>query len=154
MGLDFDFSKLDPQDVLDIAIYIEREAEENYEQLVSWFENESAESAAFFRRMAALEGRHREQLEAQRSELFGDAPVQQKDAGPWEVEVPDYAAIGSSVTLREALEIAHKAETAAHDYYAAAMEYAADPKVEELFDGLRRSEREHQRLLEVELEKL
>ena len=32
MGVDFDFSMLDAMDILDLAIYVEKEAEGGYEQ--------------------------------------------------------------------------------------------------------------------------
>ena len=38
MGLDMDFSKLKPQDVLDLAIFAEEEAYEQYEYLASAME--------------------------------------------------------------------------------------------------------------------
>ena len=36
--IEFDFSKLAPRDVLDLAIYVEEEAEGHYEQMTGWMD--------------------------------------------------------------------------------------------------------------------
>ena len=65
MGLQVDFSRLDAQDVLDIAIQVEQEAEDNYEQLATWLAADgNDETARFFKKMAGFEAKHREQLAA------------------------------------------------------------------------------------------
>ncbi len=156
MGLAVDFSKLDAMDFLDLAIEVEREAEEHYEQLVEWM-TAAAEPAvvAFFTAMAGREARHKEQLIAQRRELYGDRPAQHGIGGvPWEVEAPDFAAVRDDMTLRQALEMSLAMETRAHDYYAEAKEYARDAKLEALLEGFRLAEQEHQRLVKAELARL
>jgi len=45
------------------------------------------------------------------------------------------------------------AETRAHDFYAGALDYASDEKVAELFEGLRKAEEDHQRMLREEMAK-
>jgi rubrerythrin len=148
MGLDLDFSKLDERDVLDIAVQVEEEAEDNYEQLASWTEADgTAETADFFRRMAGLERRHREQLISRRNELFPDAPERQTRRGVWEVEQPDWDAIGPGLTLEAAFDLAMEAERQAGEYYGSAIEFAHEPRVQELFEVLRRAEEEHLRML-------
>ena len=155
MGLDIDFSMLDGQDVLDIAIQVEQEAQDNYEQLSIWMTSDgNVDAAAFFGKMAEREARHRQQLEVQRNELFGDAPPRHTNAAVWEVEQPDYEAMGRAVTLEQAIELAMDAERRAGEYYAGALEYVSDPKVADLFDGLRRSEEEHLRLLREQRSRL
>jgi rubrerythrin len=150
MGLDMDFSKLRPQDALDLAMYAEREAEENYEHLAGVMDRESnPEAASFFRRMAGWERRHHDQIARRREELFGDTPPTLVDVTFWEIEIADVGA--HSPSLAEALKIALAAEVNAHDYYAEAIEQLTDPAVETLFEELRKAELEHQRLLREEM---
>jgi rubrerythrin len=150
MGLDMDFSKLRPQDALDLAMYAEREAEENYEHLASVMDRESnPDAAAFFRRMAGWERRHHDQIERRRQQLFGDAPATLTDVTFWEIEIAEVGK--SSPSLPEALRAALAAEVNAHDYYAGAIEQLTEPAVESLFEELRQAELEHQRLLREEM---
>jgi rubrerythrin len=155
MVLDLDFSKLDAMDALDLAVFVEAEAAEAYEQLAGFMDAQGEGDAAdFFRRMIRLERLHGEQVAALRRELFGDTPARYTHNIAWEVEVPDVDSLGATVDLRRAYEIALGAETRAHDFYAGAVEYARNDKVEELLDGLRKAELEHQRILREEMAKL
>lgn len=154
MGLHVDFSRLDAQDVLDIAIQVEQEAEDNYEQLASWLAADGNNAAAdFFKKMAGFEAKHRQQLGQRRQQLFGDAASRHSDRAVWEVEQPDYASIGRALTLEQAFELAMDAERRAGAYYGEAVEYASDPAVIDLFEGLKRAEMEHLRLLEEQRER-
>ena len=156
MGLQVDFSQFDARDFLDVAIEVEREAGEHYEQLAAWMRDSAApEVLAFFHAMVGREHRHREQLEAQRRELFGEAPPRHDVVSvPWEVETPDYEAVGATLDLRGALEMALAMETRAHDYYAEAADYAQDQRVAELLEGFRLAEAEHQRLVREQLARI
>lgn len=155
MGLTMDFSKLQPQDALDLAIFAENEAQEYYEQLATWTEaNGKAEVAQFFRKMAWWEQRHGEQIARLRELLFHGAPGSLANRAAWRVEVPDLTGANLSVTLLQALHVALEAEVRAHDYYAAALEQHIDPRLEDLFEGLRQAELEHQRLIKAEIARL
>ena len=152
MALEVDFSRMDGQDALDIAIVIEDEAQLAYEHLADWVAGDgNPEAAEFFKRMAVREKRHKEEVTARRTDLFGDVPPRHDEAAPWEAEVPDYESLGRKVTLEEAFNVAMGAETRAHDFYAEALEYIEEPKVAELFDWLRKAELEHQRMLTEEM---
>jgi rubrerythrin len=151
MGVEFDFSKLDGMDVLDLACFIEREAAETYLHLASWAERNSPEAAEFFQRMARLEGQHDSQIEQRRRALFGDQPSRYIDSAPWEVEVPDYDKVGESFTLEQAYALALGAEERAESYFQQAVEYISDRQTVEILEGLAEEEREHQRLLKVEM---
>jgi len=154
MVLEIDFSRLDPQDVLDVAIQVEEEAEENYEQLSSWMRADgNDEVARFFTKMAGLERLHRSQITARRQELFGDAPPHHSSRAVWEVEQPEYGDIESEMSLEKAFDLAMDAERRAGEYYANALDYASDPQVITLFQGLRDSEADHLRLLQEQREK-
>lgn len=155
MGLTLDFSKLDAMDALDIAVFVEAEAADAYEQLAGFMDAKGeAEAADFFRRMIRLEQLHGVQVAALRRDLYGDAPARYTHNIAWEVEAPDFDRVGPSLDLRQAYEIALGAETRAHDFYAGAVEYARDDRVEELLEGLRKAELEHQRILREEMAKL
>jgi rubrerythrin len=67
--------------------------------------------------------------------------------------MPDVYKIPDDVNLEKAFQVAMEAETRAHDFYAGALEYVTDEKVEELFEGLRQAEADHQRLLEEEMQR-
>lgn len=155
MGLSLDFSKLKPHDVLDLAIFAEQEAQDNYEQLATILRSRHADHAAdFFLRMAGLEKLHHDQLATRRNQLFPDAVPNIADRWFWGIEAPDYAAVGPTITVRAAYEFALESEKRAHDYYAEAKSYVLDDSMVELFEELRVAEADHQRLLGDELARL
>jgi len=148
MALQVDFSRLDEQDVLDLAIQVEQEAEDGYLQLADWVGSDgNREASEFFVRMAGFEARHRQQLVSRRQELFGDAPPRHSDKAAWEVEQPDWDAIGRSLDLEQAFELGMEAERRAGEYYSEALSYASDPDVIELFKSLAKAEEDHLRML-------
>lgn len=151
MGVDFDFSRLDAMDVLDLASFIEQEAVENYEQLASWAEKDNPRAAEFFLRMARLEGQHDGRIEERRRALFGDQPPRYTDSVPWEVEVPDYEKVGPSLTLEQAYALALGAEERAEAYFRQAMDFISDPQTVGVLASLADEELEHQRLLKAEM---
>jgi rubrerythrin len=149
MALQVDFSRLDEQDVLDLAIQVEQEAEDNYRELASWVASDgNQEAAEFFERMATFEAKHRQQLAGRRQELFGDAPPRHSAKAAWEVEQPDYHRIGRAVDLARAFELGMEAERRAGEYYNEALAYASDPKVAGLFRALAKAEEDHLRMLQ------
>jgi rubrerythrin len=153
MTIELDFSKLRGPDVLDMAIAIENEAQLYYEQLADWTGNDKPEVADFFKRMAVREKRHHDQIVDQRERLYPDAKKSHADAVSWAVEAPDYDAVPNDVTLKQAFDVAMDAETRAHDFYAGAIEFAADDQIADLFEGLRKAEADHQRMLRDEMAK-
>ncbi len=155
MGLSLDFSKLKPHDILDLAIFAEQEAQDNYEQLATILRSRHNHHAAdLFLRIAGLEKLHHDQLVARRTELFQDVAANLADRWFWGIEAPDYAAAGDTITVRAAYEFALESEVRAHDYYAEAKSWVTDERAVQLFEDLRIAEAEHQRLLQNELAKL
>lgn len=151
MVLEPDFSRLDAQDVLDIAVVVEDEAMLAYEHLAAWVAGDgNVEAAEFFTRMAALEKRHKDAIMARRELLFGDAPPRHDESAPWQAEVPDYEALGREVSLEDAYQVAMDAETTAFDFYSEALEYVDEPQIVELFEWLKKAEVEHKRLITEE----
>ena len=75
MSQDIDFSALNLRDTLDLAIAIEEEAKERYDEFAEQLDaHHSPEVAKFFRFMADNEVKHAEVLAAQRSELLVASP--------------------------------------------------------------------------------
>jgi len=154
MGMDFDFSMLDAMDILDLAIYVEQEAEDNYDQLAAWSRHDNPEATAFFEKMAGWEKLHGSQVTEKRKELFGDTPPKYSSNVAWEVEVPDFDKIGDDLTLEQALEIAYDAETRAREYYEGVMEYISDEETLALVEDLRDAEIKHQKLVKEQMDQL
>jgi rubrerythrin len=155
MGMDFDFSKLQPMDILDLAIFVEEEAEAHYEQLAAWAKGRSdARVVEFLTKMAEREALHREQIRELRQRTFGESAPNFTKNVAWEVESPDYEKVPSDMDIREALELARQAEIRAHDYYQGAQEYFTDEESVELLESLRLAELEHRRLLEKEIARI
>jgi rubrerythrin len=151
MGLDMDFSKLKPHDVLDLAIYAEEEAEEQYQHFAALMETaHNAELAEFFEKMAGREKRHRDQLAERRQALYPNAKPNLANRAVWGIEAPYRAKAEASMPLREAFKLALDSEKRAQEYYATALQQPLERTVAELFDSLRLAEVEHQRMLEAE----
>jgi len=155
MGLSLDFSKLQPHDVLDLAIFAESEARDNYDQLSTILRSRGNDHAAdFFHRMAGLEKLHHDQLRARRDELFPGVAPNLADRWFWGIESLDYAAVGQTVTVREAYAFALDSEERAYDYYTQALDFVTGDALTALFEELREAEAQHQRLLRGELARL
>ena len=153
MTIQVDFSKLKANDALDMAIAIEDEGSYYYEQLADWIGDNNPEVSDFFRRMSVRERRHHDQVVALREKLFAGKPSSHAEKVSWGVEAPDFESVPNDVTLRQAFDVAMESETRAHDFYASAIEYAADEQIADLFEGLRQSEADHQRMLREEMAK-
>ncbi len=150
-----EFSHLTLQDALDLAILIEEEAQDRYEELAEQMETYyTPEAAAFFRFMASNEKRHGTELMTRRRARFGDIPAAVDRDMFWEVEAPSYEMARAFMSARQALEVALTSEAKAHDYFAGALPHLKDPEVKALFEELRREEIEHQALVKAEMDKL
>lgn len=151
MALEMDFSKLKPQDVLDVATFAEEEAEEQYDRLAAAMDaGHNREVAEFFRKMAGREKRHREQVSERRQALYGDAKPNLANRAVWAVEAPYDVKVDASMSIGDAFTLGMASEQRAHDFYAGALEYLVEPTVADLFESLRQAELEHKRMLEVE----
>ena len=140
--LGIDFAALSLKDALDLAILIEEEARERYEDFTDQMVlHHTPDAARFFRFMAGNEEKHRAELTARRKELFGSEP--------------------SRVTRGMLFVVAHRvrapkavrAEKKAWQFFAEATPRVADLRVQALFAELRDEEVHHQKLVLAELEK-
>jgi rubrerythrin len=150
-----ELARLDLQDALDLAIFVEDEAKERYDELAAQMEtHHTAEAAAFFHFMSANEAKHGEDLAARRRQLFGDAPARVDRSMIWDIEAPEYENVHAFMTLREALSVAMAAETKAHKFFTDALALPVSDPVRTLFLELQEEEVHHQALVGRELAKL
>jgi erythrin-vacuolar iron transport family protein len=149
MTFELDFSTLTLQDALDVAVLIEKEAEERYTlfaaQLVKRYRGDAAD---FFTMMARNEQLHGVELAQRRQALFGDAPsrITENMIG-YDIEAPEFEKPRRYMSVRHALEIAMESEIKAYNFYAQALPGIQDASVRKLIEELRDEEVEHQRLL-------
>jgi erythrin-vacuolar iron transport family protein len=149
------FSNLTFKDALDLAVLIEEEAKERYEEFADQMEtHHTPEAARFFRFMARNEEKHRAELAFRRGEIFAEAPRSVTRAMIFDVEAPDYDEARAFMTARDALESALRSEEKAHAFFIAALPQVFDTQVRVLFQELRDEEVEHQDLVRLELSKL
>ena len=150
-----DLAQLDLKDALDLAVLIEEEARERYEEFAEQMDvHHTPEAAVFFRFMAGNEEKHRAELWHRRRELYRDDPVAVKRSMLFDVEAPEYDEVRAFMTARQALEAALRAEEKAHAFFVAALPSLADPLVRSLFQELRDEEILHQELVRRRLAEL
>lgn len=150
-----DFAAIGLMDALDLAILVEEEAQQRYEEFTHQMQqHHTPEAAEFFRFMAGNEAKHGAELHERRAKLFGEAPARVKRSMLWDVEAPDYDAPRAFMTPREAMRVALEAERKAHAFFAEALPHLGDEEVRALFAELRDEEVQHQQLVEKELAKL
>ena len=150
-----DFAVLTLKDALDLAVLIEEEARDRYEELAAQLVlHRTPGAAAFFAKMVRIEELHRKQLLEARTKSFGDQPVTVRREMIFDVEAPDYDEVRSDMTTREALETALRSEQKAHRFFVSVLSHVQNPEVRKLFEELRDEEVEHQELVKKELSRL
>jgi rubrerythrin len=150
-----DFASLSLMDALDLAILVEDEAQERYEEFAAQMDqHRTPDAAKFFRYMVENEAKHGRELAARRVQRFGDAPRVVTRAMIFDIEAPDYDAARAFMTPRKAMEAALASEIKAHAFFVAALPALKDLEVRALFEELRNEEIEHQHLVKIELAKL
>ncbi len=150
-----DFRSLDLQDALDLALSIEEEAKERYEQFAKITGGRyPGDAADMFRQMAGYEAKHCGALDERRRTLFGAAPRRITVEAIDDVEAPDRGAPRTFMSARQAVEVALRAEMKAHDFYDEALPHVSDPAVRKLFEELRDEEKRHVVLVGAWLQKL
>ena len=142
-------------DALDLAILVEQETRERYEEFAAQMEqHRTPEAARFFQYMVENETKHGEELAARRTGLFGDAPRTVAPSMLFEVEAPGYDEVRAFMTPRRAMEAALDAELKAEAFFEGVLPSVQDAEVRALFEELRGEERQHQALVLAELAKL
>jgi len=152
---DIDFSKLSLRDALDLAILIEDEAKERYEEFANQMDvHHTPDAARFFRFMAANEAKHGNQLAERRKSLFAASPRIVDRSMLFDVEAPDYDEARAFMTPRQAMQAALRSEEKAFAFFEAALPQVRDADVRALFGELKEEEVVHQNLVRGELAKL
>ena len=83
MAARIDFASLSLMDALDLAVLIEEEAKERYEDFAAQMDqHRTPDAARFFRLMAVNEAKHGQELATRRSQLFGEAARAVTRQGP------------------------------------------------------------------------
>jgi rubrerythrin len=150
-----DFASLSLQDALDLAILIEEEAKERYEEFADNLTvHHTPDAAHFFTTMAGNEAKHGADLLMRRQAIFGDAPTRVSRAVLWDVEAPDFDQSRMFMSARQAMEVALASEVKAYDFFDAALDYINNPDVRVLFEELRAEEIEHQELVKAVMGRL
>ena len=151
----FDGSRLSLKDALDLAILIEDEARERYEEFTRLLtRHRTLDAAGFFRFMADTETRHGDELRARRRKLFGDAPCAVAPTRLEGSEAPERGEARATMTAREALEVALRAEQRAQGFFRSALRHIHNGRVRTLFLELRDEEVHHEELVRRELARL
>lgn len=154
MTLKLDVSKLNLQDALDLAVLIEKEAEERYVFFVGQLgERYRGDAADFFGMMARNEHRHGTEIAEKRLALFGNAASRVTADMVEDIEAPDMGKPRAFMSPRHALEVAMESEVKAYDFFDQALPAIKDPEVRKLFEELREEEAEHQELLKQQMAK-
>ncbi|MBF0244054.1 MAG: ferritin family protein [Planctomycetes bacterium] len=152
---DFNFASLSLRDALDMALLIEEEAQQRYEEFAGQMEtHRSPEAGRFFRAMSKNEAKHGKDLKMRREKLFPEEPHQVNSSLLWDVEAPEYDKARAFMSVRQCMELALQCEIKAHDFFSAALEHIENPEVKQLFSELRDEEAEHQELVQKELDAL
>jgi rubrerythrin len=151
-----DFTTLGMQDALDLAIAIEEEAKERYDDFVRQVGGGRyvGDAADMFRTMAVYEARHGAALSMRRRELFGDAPRRVTKEALDDVEAPDRGKPRVFMSARQAMEVALSSEQKAWEFFDGALRHVRDPSVRSLFEQLRGEEEQHIQLVKQRLERL
>jgi len=150
-----DFRTLTLQDALDLALSIEEEAKERYEQFAKITGGRyEGDAADMFRQMAGYEAKHWAELDRKRREMFGDAPRRITPDQLDDAEAPDRGQPRTFMSARQALDVALRAEMKAYDFFDEALKEVKDPAVRSLFEELREEEKQHVKLVGARLTKL
>lgn len=150
-----DFATISMRDALDLAVLIEEEARDRYEELAAQLIlHRTPGAAGFFTKMMRVEEIHRKQLAEQRARNFGNAPSAVTREMIYDVEAPDFDEVRMNMTHRDALEVALRSEIKAHHFFTTALQHVSSAEVKKLFEHLCEEEVEHQNLVKQEIAKL
>ncbi len=148
------FAQLTLRDALDLAVLIEEEARDRYEEFADQMDLHSTpEAARFFRFMAENEEKHRATLAAKRRESYREEPSSVTRSMIFDVEAPDYDEVRAFMTERDALAAALGAEEKAYAFFESALPSISDEGVRALFTELRDEEEEHQDMVKQQIAK-
>ena len=155
MAHDIDFGSLSLRDTLDLAVSVEQEAKQRYDEFAEQMDTHHTQDAAdFFRFMAGNEIKHAARLAAKRRALFGDEPNTADTSLLYDIEAPEFDAARAFMSVRAALDVAMQAEVKAYEFYDGALPQVTDAEVKELFVELRDEESRHQEMIRQTMAKV
>jgi rubrerythrin len=147
-----DYASLSLMDALDLAILVEEEARERYEEFARIVGGRyKGDAADMFRLMASYEQKHGSELAARRTQLFGDAPRNLTRDALYEIEAPDRNKPRVFMSARQAMEVALDSEEKAGAFFQEAAKHVQNAEVKKLFEELHQEELQHQRLVRERL---
>jgi rubrerythrin len=150
-----DFKKLDMMDALDLAILIEEEAAERYQEFANELGHRyEGDAADFFTKMVGNEIKHRDQLKSRREKLFANKPTKMEASMIWDVEAPAPGKPRAYMSVRQSIEVAIESEIKAFDFFNQALKNIGNSEIKALFTELRDEEAEHKATLEKFLTEL
>lgn len=150
-----DFRQISLCDAVDLAILVEEEAKDRYQELVDQMKlHHNEEVTRFFERMVQTELGHENILTSRRRTLFRDQPRKVTREMIFDVEAPAYDDARATMTVRQALGMACTAEKKARAFFDRALADIRDPEVCDFFTQLRDEEIQHLRLVEAQITKL
>jgi erythrin-vacuolar iron transport family protein len=150
-----DYRNLSLGDALELAILVEEESKERYEELALQMRQfHTPEAAALFEQMARNEQAHLASLLARRNQPgFETHRVSVSRAMLFDVEAPEYSEARAFMTRRDALLVALRSEKKAHEFFLELSKRTEEIAIRELFAGLASEELTHQAMLRAELER-
>jgi len=149
-----DFAALSLCDALDLAVLVEEEARERYEDLARLMDREETRDvASFFHTMIQIEATHEHRLGLRRRKLFPAEPARVRREHVFGGEAAVLERAHAGITARQALQLALEAERRALSFFEEAMAFAIDPEILAIFRELRGDEVLHQRLVLEQLAK-
>jgi rubrerythrin len=150
-----DLSTLTLLEALDLAVLIEVEARDRYQEFADQLStHHTPDAAAFFLKMARVEELHRVALVERRQDLFGAAPSTVSGQQIFDIEAPEYDEARASMSVHEALQTSLRSEVKAFEFFDGALRHLTDPAAAALFRELRDEELDHQRLVQLEIQRL
>jgi erythrin-vacuolar iron transport family protein len=150
-----DITRLSLQDALDLAILMEDEARERYQEFSRIVGGRYAGDASdMFRLMSQYEEKHGRQLEERRRRLFADAPRRMTPDMLDDLEAPDRGKPRVFMSARQAMEVALSSEEKAYAFFDEALDQVKDPDVRALFTELREEEGVHRMMVQERLGRL
>lgn len=153
--MSLDLARLDLRDALDLAILMEEEARQRYQDFSKLVGGRyTGDASDVFQLMASYEEKHGEQLTSRRRALFPDAARRVTIEMLDDLEAPDRGAPRVYMSARDAVEVALRSEEKAWTFFDQAEKVVQDLGVRQLFQELRDEEAEHKQLLRRRLAKL
>jgi rubrerythrin len=151
MSRKFDLSKLDLMDALDLAIIIEDDARERYEEFYRQIGTSGSNDAGmFFLQMSKNEAKHTEDLQALRKKHFQETKSRMNRTTLYEfqeIEAPEFDQAKSRMSVAQSLMVALDCEIKAFEFYNKTSTIVKNAEVKKFFEDLAKEEIEHQKMV-------